>query len=664
MARVHTLNAEVARKIAAGELIDRPAAIVRELMDNAIDSGAKNIRVEIEAGGIEKVRVSDDGCGMDKEDLAECAHPHATSKISEAEDLLNLTTLGFRGEALSSMAAVSRLSIISGGYKMCASVTQDHEITSCPSAKGTIVQTEGLFENFPARRQFLKRPASEASLCRSTFEEKALARPDIAFTFVSDKEEKLVLPKVSGLTQRFIQTMQFFETEDLFHEITGEAEDKSFSFTVVIGGPSVSRNNRKNIFIYTNGRRISEYSLMQAIEYGCEGYFPNGTHPVACLFVNMKPSLVDFNIHPAKKEARFKDIGSLHHAVSSSVKNFFKKLTVKSLAEEAAASEQGAVQYTFSEQNQDYENGRTIREEFSGLNSSLRNVFSGGKRESFFSSKTSKPQNIPSLHPGASFTDTKGAAFSQNTAFAQNSAARFLTTDDAFPQSRAAFSLNRDASFKQNNEADFRTIQNEENDSLKNEQHSFNKNYINGKYDDDGFHFAGSVLGTFLLAEKNNSLYIIDQHAAHERILFNKMMEESGKKQELIVPYVIQTESKSDDNFLKEISKSLNEAGFSIKEYEDGKWEISSVPLLWKCTEEELKTSLLVKRLNPADIIRSSAASASCRAAVMDGTVLDEKTASDLAKKALLLEDPHCPHGRPVYTVITREQLFALVKRT
>ena len=657
MARVHTLNAEVARKIAAGEVIDRPAAIVRELMDNAIDSGAKNIRVEIEAGGIEKVRVSDDGCGMDREDLSECAHPHATSKISEAEDLLNLTTLGFRGEALSSMAAVSRLSIISGGYKMCASVTQDHEITSCPSAKGTIVQTEGLFENFPARRQFLKRPASEASLCRSIFEEKALARPDIAFTFVSDKEEKLVLPKVSGLTQRFIQTMQFFETEDLFHEITGEAEDKSFSFTVVIGGSSVSRNNRKNIFIYTNGRRISEYSLMQAIEYGCEGYFPNGTHPVACLFVNMKPSLVDFNIHPAKKEARFKDIGSLHHAVSSSVKNFFKKLTVKSLAEEAAAGEQGAVQYTFSEQNQDYENGRTIREEFSGLNSSLRNVFSGGKRESFFSSKTSKPQNIPSLHPGSSFTDTKGAAFSHSSdAFSLNrgdsfsqSAARFLATDDAFAQ---------------NNQSDFRTVQNEENDSLKNEQLSFSKNYINGKYDDDGFHFAGSVLGTFLLAEKNNSLYIIDQHAAHERILFNKMMEESGKKQELIVPYVIQTESKSDDNFLKEISKSLNEAGFSIKECKDGKWEISSVPLLWKSTDEELRTSLLVKRLNPADIIRSSAASASCRAAVMDGTVLDEKTASDLAKKALLLEDPHCPHGRPVYTVITREQLFALVKRT
>ena len=653
MARVHVLNAEVARKIAAGEVIDRPSAIVRELMDNAIDSGAQNIRVEIEGGGIEKVRVSDDGCGMDREDLAECAHPHATSKISEAEDLLNLTTLGFRGEALSSMAAVSRLSIISGGYKMCASVTQDHEITPCPSAKGTIVQTEGLFENFPARRQFLKRPASEASLCRTVFEEKALARPDISFTFVSDKEEKLVLPKVSGLTQRFIQAMQFFETEDLFHEINGGAEDKSFSFTVVIGGPSVSRNSRKNIFIYANGRRISEYSLMQAIEYGCEGYFPNGTHPVASLFVSMNPSLVDFNIHPAKREARFKDMGSLHHAVSSSVKNFFKKLTVKSLAEEALSeTTTSPVQYSFSDEGGNYKNGSNVSEGLRDVQSSFQSFFSGGKRdsyfsggkrESYFSSQSSKPQNIPSLHPGTSFTDTQGAASALNKG--------------------AAFPQNQETDFPQNN-GDFLQVQDDENESLKDERLSFNKNYINGKYDEDGFHYAGSVLGTFLLAEKNNSLYIIDQHAAHERILFNRMMEESGKKQELIVPYVIQTESKSDDNFLKEISKSLNEAGFSIKECEDGKWEISSVPFLWKGTEEELKASLLVKRLNPADIIRSSAASASCRAAVMDGTVLDEKTASDLAKKALLLEDPHCPHGRPVYTVITRDQLFALVKRT
>ena len=158
---VRTLNPEVARKIAAGEVIDRPNAMIRELMDNAIDSGADNIIVEIENGGIEKVRIVDNGCGMTKEDLSNCARPHATSKISTETDLLNLTTLGFRGEALSSIAAVCRLSITSGGYKMSSSITEDHIIEQVTPLQGTIVQAEGLFENFPARRQFLKRAASE-----------------------------------------------------------------------------------------------------------------------------------------------------------------------------------------------------------------------------------------------------------------------------------------------------------------------------------------------------------------------------------------------------------------------------------------------------------------------------------------------------------------------
>ena len=185
---VRQLSVDVARKIAAGEVIDRPQAIVRELMDNAVDSGADKITVEITGGGIEKIRISDNGSGMTKEDLKACARPHCTSKISDSEDLLNLTTLGFRGEALSSIAAVSRLSIASGTYKMRASITEDHIIEPIPPVQdghGTIVTSEGLFENFPARRVFLKRPSSETMMCRDTFVEKSIPRPDISFRLSS-----------------------------------------------------------------------------------------------------------------------------------------------------------------------------------------------------------------------------------------------------------------------------------------------------------------------------------------------------------------------------------------------------------------------------------------------------------------------------------------------
>ena len=175
---VRMLKAEVARKIAAGEVIDRPNAIVRELMDNAIDSGADKITVEISEGGIEKIRVSDNGCGMSEEDLKNCAKPHSTSKISSESDLLNLSTLGFRGEALASIAAVSRLQIISSGLKMRSSITEDHLIEKTSSTEGTIVLAEGLFENFPARRIFLKKASAEGVMCKNTFIEKSLPYPE------------------------------------------------------------------------------------------------------------------------------------------------------------------------------------------------------------------------------------------------------------------------------------------------------------------------------------------------------------------------------------------------------------------------------------------------------------------------------------------------------
>ena len=293
---VRTLNVEVARKIAAGEVIDRPNAIVRELMDNAIDSGATKIIVEISGGGIEKIRIIDNGCGMTKEDLQNCARPHATSKISTEVDLMNLTTLGFRGEALASIAAVARLSIISGGFKMRASVTEDHIIEEVPQTEGTIVQSEGLFENFPARRQFLKRAGTEALMCKNTFIEKALARPDIAFKFIQDGETKLDLPENQSLKDRFCMACSYKEPSELFYQLENSSIDGDWSFSVVIGEPAVSRTNKKEIFIYTNGRRIQEYALVQAVEYGGQGFFPNGTYPVAAVFINIRPDLIDFNI--------------------------------------------------------------------------------------------------------------------------------------------------------------------------------------------------------------------------------------------------------------------------------------------------------------------------------------------------------------------------------
>lgn len=618
--RVKLLNAEVARKIAAGEVIDRPNAIIRELMDNAVDSGATRISVEIEGGGIEKIRIVDNGCGMSKEDLKTCAHPHATSKISTETDLLNLSTLGFRGEALASMAAVSRLQITSGGWRMNASVTEDHILTPCTPVTGTIVQTAGLFENFPARRQFLKRPGSEGTMCRSTFEEKALPRPDIEFSFSSDGEEKLRLPSVKTLKERFVQTMEFFETEDLFYQIEHKDEKHGFSFNLIIGEPSVSRSSRKDIYIYVNGRRIQEYSLIQAITYGTQGYFPNGTFPVACIFIEINPSLVDFNIHPAKREARFYDINTLHHAVSTATKDFFKKYTVNTMVQEAQGEKEN-------------------------LNGSLSFEESESVQDDFVASKVSSIWNRQT----PVMAETRNVSFSTSHSKSEN------------PSNR--FSDSRTNYFSSSPKSTPQSI------SEHNESAGFNKNYIpddfstTEKYSED-FHFIGSALGTFILAEKNGTLFIIDQHAAHERILYNQIMAESSEKQELLVPYTVTADSAADDNYIRCIQEKLSACGFTCRDCGDGKWEFTSVPVRWKGNEADLKKDILDRRVSPADMINAVAASTACRRAVMDGTILDRETAAQIARQALELPDPHCPHGRPVFTSITRSQLFELVKRT
>jgi DNA mismatch repair protein MutL len=654
---VKTLNPEVARKIAAGEVIDRPCAIVRELMDNAVDSGADSISVEITGGGIEKIRIVDNGVGMTKEDLASCARPHATSKITTETDLLHLSTLGFRGEALSSMAAVSRLEITSGGWKMNASVTEDHLLTPVPPTKGTIVQTAALFENFPARRIFLKRPASETMLCRTMFEEKVLPRPDIAFSLTIDGDEKSNLPKGQTLVERFTEALNLPESKDLFYEIGGtfagtiqldvsqqsdQQQKSAWSFRLVIGEPSVTRDSRKQIFIYVNGRRIQEYSLMQAIEYGCQGYFPNGLHPVACLFVTMDSSLVDFNIHPAKREARFKDIAPLHHSVSTTVRDFFKQYTVRSMLHEEETLPQNE---TFSFEDK-HLLAATPADDVASLAST---AFQG---DDYSPAATSFTQT-----QDRSYRDVHRATYNEDIVRFDDTDRSSDTTYDETPPQDMRSSFFGTGSEKHTNVHPETTARS---NSIKNKE----IDYSSTIKDTDSFHFIGSALGTFLIAEKNDTLYIIDQHAADERLRYNALMEKGGERQTLLVPYTVTTTSDSDDRYLEEIHESLTEAGFTCKNCGNGTWEFSSVPIRWTGTETDLAHDLLDKRINPKEIINAIAATTACRSAVKDGTVLDTATASRIAAAALSLRDPHCPHGRPIYTSITREQLFSLVKRT
>ncbi|MDY2842495.1 MAG: DNA mismatch repair endonuclease MutL [Treponema sp.] len=695
---VRQLSVDVARKIAAGEVIDRPQAIVRELMDNAVDSGADKITVEITGGGIEKIRISDNGSGMTKEDLKACARPHCTSKISDSEDLLNLTTLGFRGEALSSIAAVSRLSIASGTYKMRASITEDHIIEPIPpvqDGRGTIVTSEGLFENFPARRVFLKRPSSETMMCRDTFVEKSIPRPDISFRLIVDGAVRADLPSGVSLSERFARALELKESSSLFSELKAsgtEADGKSkWSFSLVIGEPSVFRGDRKNIYIFVNGRRVSEYSLLQAIEYGCQGFFPNGTHPVAALFLRVEPKMVDFNIHPAKKEVRFKDISSVHHGVSSTVRAWLKGYSIKeskNITDEDSGETAGKNSNKNENAQQRFNFSNLVMEAFSedSKNSTRRfpenftedfseakseNSFEKSEKSSFFEksgnfdnsenfdsqknySDSSRQKNLGNLIE----SDEKNYAdpFTGKTLSAQFEALNF-----SLPRKESVYNTSHTGASKESL-LDFDKFSS--NQKMSNIQMKTLAEPDALSQPRASFAYLGTVFGTFLLAIYKDTLYMIDQHAAHERINFNRIMAAGGEKQKLLVPYEIHTESKSDDDYLESIKGILESSGFETKNKGNGLWEISSIPARFNLSQKDLEEALLKDRKSPDEIIYHIAATTACRMSVKDGTILGPKAAEELAWEALHLKDPHCPHGRPVWTTFTKEELFARVRRT
>lgn len=610
---VRILPPEVARKIAAGEVIDRPNAIVRELMDNAIDSGADSITVEIYGGGIDKIRVIDNGSGMSREDMEIAATPHATSKISSEQDLLNLSTLGFRGEALSSIAAVSKLTIVSGEYKLETSVTEKNKITQVTPFNGTTVQSENLFQNFPARRMFLKRSTTEGKMCFNTFIEKALPFCNIEFRFYQDGELKLNLPKEDSIQKRFTAACDYGRQKDLFFTQKNHAQDNSWSFELIIGEPGIYRNDRKEISIFVNNRKISEYSLMQAIEYGCMGYFPNGTHPVAALFVTIDSKLVDFNIHPAKKEVRFKDINELHHSVSNTTASFFKNSTIKSLKPELDAS---YYENTFSKE--------------------------------LFQSPVSQSDTDYTGESGLSRYERLNAPTSTNS---------FKSIEEKSYNSdlRSVFMNNSKATYAQK----LAEMAYQEDEKTEPQTDSIPQNAVNS----DSIKYFGTTLGVFLLVEKENTLYLIDQHAAHERILYDSIMTTKAKSQKLLIPYQLESQSTADDEYLESVKDQLEEKGFILKNNGNGSWQITEVHERWTGTERDLQTLLLDQKIAPDKILTYIAASTACKAAVKDGYYLDPETAKELAVKALSLPDPHCPHGRPVWTAITKEKMFELVKR-
>ena len=612
---VEILPSETALKIAAGEVIERPSSVVRELLDNSIDAGATQILLEIENGGIDKIRAIDNGCGMTKEDLSLCTLTHSTSKIREADDLLHLSSLGFRGEALSSIQAVSDLEIRTKREGFSAWKLKYGEILPTTCQRGAIVEASHLFENFPARKKFLKRPQYEGTQCRQIFIEKSLPFYNIHTTLVMNGKTSLVFDRCASLRERCLQVFAsafgFKESDDLFFETAYEGEN--FSFNAVLGTPDVYRSNKKYINIFVNGRRINEYGLVQSVCYGSEGYFPNGGYPVVFLFLQVDPSRIDFNIHPAKKEAHFEDYNEIHHAIHTRLGNFYKQKTIMAI---------------YSKKKED--------EEDSSLSLKYMDSSFEAEHEENKSKNIWQALNEGSIHSVSTQNEQNSTFLESSPHSAQHSYFDVADISHVFPIKRETFASQT---------AEARA---EYGGGISKKTHNFR--------------VLGQFCGTFIAVEKGNALYIIDQHAAHERIIYEALKKTVGSSQELLAPYIFETDSEKNDEIIRKNISALKGAGFKIEEIENGRWEISAVPLFYKGTQQHLFSDI-VQAKDAGSLINHLLATASCRAACKDGDVLDYGAMCDIVERVFLLKEPLCPHGRPIYFMLDRMELFRKVKR-
>lgn len=617
--RVKVLAPEVAAKIAAGEVVDRPAALIRELVDNAIDAGASVVEVAVEGGGARRAEVVDDGRGMEKEDLELCWLPHATSKIERADDLLSVETLGFRGEALSSISAVARLEIVTsrdGREAWRLAVGPGGEGAAAPSVdrfrrgRGTTVRVEGLFDSFPARKKFLKRDAAEAQLCRQALLDKALAFPAVAFRYLQDGELKLFLPAVQTLRERFAAALLSDAEESFVHEIAAAGE--GFSLSIVVGGPEIHRSDRRGQYVFANGRRIQDFGLQQALEYGVQGWFPNDSHPVGAVFVDIDPSLADFNIHPAKREARFKDPRAIHAAATAALRDFMHRRGIRDASREGEAADTPTLQGTF---------------------------FTAAEREASYWGAAETPRTRPApteayrpQHAGGAGTEASRMALEalldRRTAFVppprvERAAPPYPARDAAGTESAA----------------------------------------VPGESTQKPIRYLGTAFGLFLVVERGETLYLIDQHAAHERLLYDELRGREPIRQELLIPLPFRADSEEEDAFLEARREELGRLGIEIERDGGAGWQLTALPESWRGADGETVRDILDLRKAGADLAERFYATSACRAAAKDGDVLDELTAEALATAALALPVPRCPHGRPVWTELSLKDALKAVRR-
>lgn len=648
---VQLLDTNTANQIAAGEVVEKPASVVKELVENALDAGADKVEVTIFAGGTEYIRVVDNGSGMTEENAKLAVLRHATSKITTAEDLMSLNTLGFRGEALPSIASVSNFTLLTRpeSEEFATSIRIDGgENMECSSAggnAGTTIIVENLFFNVPARRKFLKTVATEGRYISELLTKLALSRPDVRFKLTNNDKEVLSTPGDGDLTS----TIRSLYGKNVAEELLAvDFKDEKIKITGYIGKPTLLKGTRQWQTLFVNGRMIGNKMIAKAIDHAYQSQIPKSGFPFVVLNITVDTASIDVNVHPQKSEIKFSDESTVYKAM-------YKALT-DALTKPMSAKKAEVTLLEDSELNV------FVPEEKAAP------VFAASAYEAKPSVKyePSKPQVFePIFKSDAGMGDifkTPEKVVKKETVTTSKG-----YTPNVFKQKDYTYVATQEPVFTIN-EAREEFAKSEPLATAPVEAISFTDT-------DSGVDTIwpiGQVDKTFIIAQSEDALYLIDQHAAHERILFDKLMAAKGEipAQQLLMPLYIDMQSQ-DIALIEEHQEEFLRLGVDIAAAGEAMLRISSLPTDIKADDAEefiLEISKMLREMrtiNPADLRQEVLHMTACKAAIKAGQLLNMRQMRQLIIDLCNTEHPFtCPHGRPCMIEITTDELYKMFKRT
>ena len=644
---IQVLDQSTINKIAAGEVIERPSSVVKELVENAIDAGATAITIEIKEGGISFIRITDNGSGIAPEEIKLAFLRHSTSKIKSIEDLMNVSSLGFRGEALSSIAAVSQIELVTKtadsftGIRYVIEGGKEVSFEEVGAPDGTTFMIRNLFFNTPVRRKFLKTAATEAGYINALLEHLSLSHPDISFRFISNNQNRLHTSGNMNLKDIIYSVYGRDITKNL---IELDVSTQDIHITGFIGKPAICRGNRGFENYYINGRYIKSHIITRAIEEAYRGFIMPHNYPFTALHFQINPSILDVNVHPTKMELRFSKNEFVYQFVLDAITDALNRRELIPEVKPSVTVAESAMQNTTTQQNASAQPEPPIPSMSVQKPSRLPEPFEAERlpdlAEKSLSDTVSESVTPYGTHNTQSRQNIQNIQNIQNTHNTQNVRDSQDTQQTAKPAEQ--MNLFEDKLLDVNHKQDYRII--------------------------------GQLFDTYWLIEFEDSFYMMDQHAAHEKILYERLMKQFHEKtyhSQMIMPPVILTLSLREEQILKENWKTFTALGYEIEEFGGKEYKVTGLPA-------ELPTVIDCKQLlielidtiadesatHDPERITEKVASMSCKAAVKGNNRLSFKEAEELMRELMEAENPYnCPHGRPTLIKMTKYEIERKFKR-